>query len=295
MQSDNGQTSEKSKTKKGFSVVGAIQFLGASSIVAFTTWSLNSIISAKSNQQQQLNTFINTISDFMIQDNLDGQTYGKPLVPAVSRAARGYALNTLNTLDGILFIEDKQKKLALLKFLYDSELIGYCKDSAAGKSHSIVATKCPDTRIKLKDARLRGLAFSNLGSILIGLDLSGADLTQSDFSNIDLTHSKFKRSVLTLANFSNSILQYADLSAAFLVDANLTNADLTNSVLNGSQLCGADLTGVIGFETAQLDQVTFDVKTKLPAGGKELLIARNGIFVGPKQPTKSCEVTRLLG
>ena len=81
------------------------------------TWGLNNIISAKSNQQQQLNTFINTISDFMIQNNLDGQSSGTPQVPAVTRAARGYALNTLNTLDGVIFIEDKPKKVALLKFL----------------------------------------------------------------------------------------------------------------------------------------------------------------------------------
>jgi uncharacterized protein YjbI with pentapeptide repeats len=294
MQNDKELTSERTGARKGFSVMGIIQFLGASTFVAIATWSLNSIISTKSNQQEQLNTFINTISDFMIQNNLDGQTSGKPLVPAVSRAARGYALNTLNTLDGVPFIEDQPKKLALLKFLYDSELIGYCRDSAVGKPGSFVTTKCFSTRIKLRDARLRGLKFPTLGAIAVGIDLSGANLTDSDFSNMDLSHAKFKRSLLKNSNFSSSILQHADLSSAFLVNANLSNADLTYSILNGAQLCGADLSGISGFKLAQLNQVAFNAKTKLPAGGKELLIANNGIYVGPKEEIKDCQVTRTL-
>jgi uncharacterized protein YjbI with pentapeptide repeats len=284
----------KSDGKRGFSVAGIIQFLGASSIVAIATWSLNNIISAKSNQQQQLNTFINTISDFMIQNNLDGQTTGKPLVPAVSRAARGYALNTLNTFDGVIFIEDKAKKLSLLKFLYDSELIGFCKDAATGKQESIVSAKCFETRIKLKDAKLTGLSFAQIGSVLTGIDLSGTNLSESNFSNIDLTRARFKSSLLRLVNFNNSILQHANFSAAFLIDANLANAELSGSTFDRSQLCGADLTGVSGLQSARLNQVTFDAKTKLPKGGKELLLANNGIFVGPHELTKQCQPTRIL-
>ncbi|MFN6133885.1 MAG: pentapeptide repeat-containing protein [Synechococcaceae cyanobacterium] len=288
------ETTTKSNAKKGFSIAAIIQFLGASSIVAIATWSLNSIISTKSNQQQQLNTFINTISDFMIQNNLDGQTTGKPLVPAVSRAARGYALNTLNTFDGVIFIEDKPKKLALLKFLYDSELIGFCKDSAAGKQESLVSPKCFETRIKLKDAKLTRLVFSQISFVLTGIDLSGANLSHSNFSNVDLTRARFKRSLLSSADFSNSILQHADFSAAYLIEANLSNADLTGSILDRSQLCGADLTGVSGFQSAKLKQVTFDANTKLPEGGKELLLANNGIYVGPGEMTKQCQPTRIL-
>jgi hypothetical protein len=288
MQNEKESPTEMAGIRKGFSLLGIIQFLGASSIVAIATWSLNSIISAKSNQQEQLNTFINTISDFMIQNNLDGQTSGKPLVPAVSRAARGYALNTLNILDGVFLIEDKPKKLALLKFLYDSELIGYCRDSVVGQRGSIASTKCYNTRIRLKDARLRGLNFSTLGVIAIGIDLSGANLTDSDFSNNDLSHSKFKRSLLKNTNFSNSILQFANLSNAFLVNANLSSADLTNAILSGAQLCGADLTGVTGFQQAKLNQVAFNAHTKLPMGGKAQLIANNGIYV------KECQITRTL-
>jgi uncharacterized protein YjbI with pentapeptide repeats len=290
----NNGTAKSDAKQRGFSVAGIIQFLGASSIVAIATWSLNNIISAKSNQQQQLNTFINTISDFMIQNNLDGQTTGKPLVPAVSRAARGYALNTLNTFDGVIFIEDKPKKLALLKFLYDSELIGFCKDAATGKQESIVSPKCFETRIKLKDAKLNGLSFAQIGSILTGIDLSGANLSNSNFSNIDLTRARFKSSLLRSADFSNSILQNANFSAAFLIDANLANADLTGSILDRSQLCGADLTGVSGFHSARLHEVTFDASTKLPKGGKERLLANNGLYVGPHELTKECQPTRIL-
>jgi hypothetical protein len=86
MQSKNDNLSDQQPPPRGLSFASVIQFLGASSIIAIATWSLNNIISAKGNQQQQLNTFINTISDFMIQNNLDGQSSGKPEVPAVTRA-----------------------------------------------------------------------------------------------------------------------------------------------------------------------------------------------------------------
>jgi hypothetical protein len=63
---------------------------------------------------------------------------------------------------------------------------------------------------------------------------------------------------------------------------------LTNSILDGAQLCSADLTGVIGFQTAKLNQVTFNAQTKLPAGGKKKLMENNGIYV------KDCQITRIL-
>ncbi len=219
--------SQRPEGSKSFSLWNVVQFLGASSIVGVTTWSLSGIISAKGNQQQQLNTFINTISDFMIQNNLDGQTSGQPQLPAVSRAARGYTLNTLSTLDGILFIEDRPKKLSLLKFLYDSELIGYCKSSILG-STSLAQSReqCQISRIKLKDARLKGLNFSELGSIIRGINLSGTDLSYANFRDIDLSFSNFSRATLRSAKFGNSILHQANLSNAFLVNADLIKSDL---------------------------------------------------------------------
>lgn len=289
-QPQQDQQPQKPESNKGFSLLNIVQFLGASSIVGIATWSLSSLISAKGNQQQQLNTFINTISDFMIQNNLDGQTSGKPELPAVSRAARGYALNTLSTLDGILFIEDKPKKLSLLKFLYDSELIGYCRNSVLG-SNSLAQTseQCQVSRIKLKDARLNGLNFSELGSIIRGINLSGTYLSYANLRDMDLSFSNFSRANLRSAQLGNSMLHNSNLSNAFLVNADLTKTDLSQSNLDGAQLCGADLTGAGGLNTAKHQRVTFDNATKLPAKGKDLLLANQGIEVGPNQIIKDCK------
>ena len=288
------QSKDAPKGQKGFSLINTIQFLGASSIVGVITWSIGSFMSAKANQQQQLNTFIVTISNFMIQDNLDGQPSTKARLPAVSRAARGYALNTLSILDGNGVIEDKPKKLALLRFLYDSELIGFCKNSVLGsKSLAQKASEeeCQQSRINLKDARLKGLEFAGLGLVARGIDLSGANLSSSDFSNLDLAFSTFHRSTLSSARFSNSILQQANLSYAVLIDSDLSNADLTQSILSNAQLCGADLAGAEGLETAHLKNVTFDKNTVLPGKIKDLLIANGGIFAGPDEAVKSCKVS----
>lgn len=286
------QPTNEQAGKKGFSLPSIIQFIGASSIIGIITWSLTNYINTKGNQQQQLNTFINTISDFMIQNNLDGQSAGKPQLPAVSRAARGYALNTLSTLDGLAFIEDKPKKLSLIKFLYDSELIGYCKASVLGSkslSQAESQDKCQKSRIKLRDANLRGLDLSGVGLIIRGINLSGTDLSRANLSRIDFSYSDFSRAKLRSTKFQNSILHKASLSNAFLVDADLSNTDLSEINLDGAQLCGANLEEASGAATAKLHNITFDKNTRLPQQWKELIMANNGIFVGANQPIKKCQ------
>lgn len=291
MQPDEEHPPEEPAPQKAFSVVSILQFLGASSIVAITTWSLSGIIAFKNNQQQQLNTFIDVISEFMVQHNLDGPNSGKPFVPAVSKAAHGYALNTLSVLDGGTLFEDKPKKLALLQFLYDSELIGFCTDSTLGESRLKLATQCKDAKIQLKDAKLRRLDFPAIGLIKNGLDLSNTDLTASDFTAVSLKNSRFQRARLNNVDFTNSLLDYADLSSAYLIGAHLNNAQLYYSVLDNSQLCGADLRGAKGLGTASLKQVTFDEETKLPPGGKELLLANHGIY----KKLNACRDTHIYG
>lgn len=287
-----GSTVGASGHEKRFSLLNIFQFLGASTIVGFVTWSLGSYIGAKANQQQQLNTFINTISDFMIQNNLDGQSSGKPQLPAVSRAARGYALNTLSTLDGIVWIEDKPKKIAMLKFLYDSELIGFCKNTVLG-SKSLAqedqSLRCQASRINLKDARLAGLNFTDLSPFLRGINLSGTNLARANFSGNDLTYAQFYRSRLRSSNFSNSILHGANFASSYLVDADLSKADLSRSNLSNSQICGSDFRGAVGLETARMTAVTFDESTKLPKKVKQRLIADKGILVGPRYTIKGCK------
>lgn len=139
-----------------FSLVGVVQFLDASSIIALITWSLTNFINQKNNQQQQLNTFINTVSSLMIDKGLDEQADQVAPKP-VSRAARGFVLNTLGSFDGPWLLRDDSKKQQLLKFLYDSRMIGYCKVPSIGDRNLTAdpRTKCVDPRVDLKDVSLR--------------------------------------------------------------------------------------------------------------------------------------------
>lgn len=282
--------------RRGFSPLGLFQFLGASSLVALLTWGLTNYIGAKNNQQQQLNTFINTISEFMINKQLDVQSSPEALSP-VSRAARGFALNTLNALDGVWPIGDPRKKEALLKFLYDSQLIGYCKNLVIGQRQLPAATaslRCTPSRINLRDARLRQLSMPAVGLVLRGINLAYTDLGRSHFRKLDLSHADFTSSNLLGADLRGSLLVGASLRNAFVMDADLRDSDLSGADLRGAQLCGADLRGAIGLGQARLEGASTDRATRLPQGGAELLRRGGAQLVGPGLPTRSCTRNRVI-
>ncbi|MEB3256044.1 MAG: pentapeptide repeat-containing protein [Synechococcaceae cyanobacterium] len=282
--------------RRGFSPLALVQFLGASSLVAWLTWGLTNYIGAKNNQQQQLNAFINTISEFMINNQLDVQSSPDTL-PPVSRAARGFALNTLTALDGVWPVADPRKKEALLKFLYDSQLIGYCRNPVIGQRRLPTATapvRCTPTRINLRDARLRQLTMPAVGLVLRGINLSYTDLGRSTFRQLDLSHADFTSSNLLGADLRGSLLMGAALRNAFVINADLRGSDLSGADLRGAQLCGADLREVIGLEQVQLGGASFDGTTRLPEGGAELLLRGGAQVVGPDRPTRSCVRNRVI-
>lgn len=279
--------------KNGFSLLSIFQFLGASSIIGIITWSLSSYMSAKGNQQQQLNSYINTISEFMIQNNLDGQSSDKPQLPAVSKAAHGYTLNTLSTFDGIPIVADNDKKLSLLNFLYDSELIGFCTSPGTGFKSLVLSApasdQCQPSRIKLHGANLQDLAFARLGSRIRGINLSRANLSAAKFPEIDLSYADLSGAILRSADFGKSILHGVNFSGAYLVDADLANTDISQSDLSHAQLCGADLSGVHGLASANVEDAVIDAKTQLPAKLKQRLLGQGGILLKSgdtcKEPT----------
>jgi uncharacterized protein YjbI with pentapeptide repeats len=114
------------------------------------------------------------------------------------------------------------------------------------------------TNIFLNDANLQGANLTNVKLNyaymkrvnLTNADLQGANLTGADLTEADLTNVKnailLKDSCLTRANLTNADLQGADLTNADLQGANVTNADLQCAIL-----IGANLTDVIGWDTAK--------------------------------------------
>lgn len=77
---------------------------------------------------------------------------------------------------------------------------------------------------------------------LIGVDLSGIDLSNKNLSGIDLTNTNLTGANLSGANLSGSILKYTDFTNANLKNADLNHSDLENADLYNADLENADLT-----------------------------------------------------
>ena len=273
---DPGVKDSSAAPAQRLTLAAMLQFLGASSIVAILTWSLTNFINHKNNQQSQLNSFIGIISDLMINKGLDSPG-SQPLMPPVSRAAHGFVLNTLETLDGAWPIGDLDKKQELLKFLYDSRMIGFCDLPTVG-AHDLQRkaslAKCVAPRVDLRDAKLMGLDFAPIGTKLMGIDLSQAKLQKSNPNTVDLRFANFAKADLTAVNLGRAMLNSSDLSQASLIGANLAGATISRADLSGSQLCGANLQEVTGLETVDLQGATFDKSTKVTLAQLALLVQR---------------------
>jgi hypothetical protein len=100
--------------------------------------------------------------------------------------------------------------------------------------------------------------------------------------HIDLHGTMLSRAYLPWAHLERAFLYEANLDGAMLQNANLRGAwlwkaSLIDAVLDGAHLEGADLTGVAGLTTAQLQGAHFDKTTKLPEHLR-------GELDGPKKP-----------
>ena len=218
----------------------------------------------------------------MISKGLD--TPGsKALVPPVSRAAHGFALNTLENLNGAWPIGDPDKKQELLKFLYDSRMIGYCTAPSVGAYNLYqhqAKEQCIAPRVDLKDAKLMGLDFDSVGSVLMGMDLSQAKLQKSNLSALDLRFTNFATADLSAANLTQALLNFSNLRQASLIGADLAGASISSADLSGSQLCGANLMLIKGLESAKLTGATFDMSTKVSLAQLAIL-AQRGAHIQP--------------
>jgi uncharacterized protein YjbI with pentapeptide repeats len=89
-----------------------------------------------------------------------------------------------------------------------------------------------------------------LGEDLSGADLSGAIVWDVDLNGRDLSGANLSGADLKDANLSDAILWDANLSGANLQLANLSGADLTDADLSGANLSNADFKDALGIESA---------------------------------------------
>jgi len=275
---------------KTINLRSSIKILGSSVILGLVTWGLTNFISFKNNQQEQLNAYIKAISEFMVHEHI----YNKPPPISVLRAARGYTSNTLATLSGIGPLEDKSKKIALISFLYESSLIGYCpvQDGSSSSADETEKILCTTSQLSLKDANLESLIFADLSDpkpakTWAGIDLTGANLNRSNFKKAILFNSRFDYAKLRSASFESADLSHAQFKKADLRNANFNDAILDQTNFNGSILCGADFTEApANLEPSFFKDAIFDRSTKFPSILKTKLMNQNPLIY-----TKQCIVS----
>jgi len=126
---------------------------------------------------------------------------------------------------------DGARKRSVVQFLYESRLILWYEPELIEKDLPIV--------------------------VLSGADLSDANLSEAHLSNASLRLTDLRRADLSGADLWNADLWSADLSGADLSESNLSEAFLDS----------ADLSGVTGISTEDLDAATSNLRgTTMPDG-----------------------------
>ena len=157
--------------------------------------------------EESLQKYLDKMTDLLLDNHLRDLSQKTE----VREVAKARTLTTLRGLDG-------KRKGAVLRFLYDSQLINKSNDNCDGIIH-------------LEDA-----------------DLSGADLRSADLSGSDLMGVNLEGANLNLANLSD-----ANLSCANLKYANLKSASVRGADLSSARLDSADLTFVLRRDDTKLD------------------------------------------
>lgn len=207
-------------------------------------------ISSDNIQEAALQTYIDRMAELLIKENLS-ESEQKSEVRVVARA------RTLTVLQGL----DKERKGALLRFLYEANLIQKDKtvidlSGANLREANLRWAQLREAylyRANLDGADLRWaqLSFANLSGAslneakLYSADLRWAQLSEASLYEADLNFANLSGADLSGANLIKAELRYdlngANLSGARLIDAHLSGVRLINANLSRADLLNADL------------------------------------------------------
>jgi uncharacterized protein YjbI with pentapeptide repeats len=181
-------------------------------------------------QQTDLNTYIDHMSDLLLNDKLHDSKLSRDEVRRVARARTLIVLTRL----------DPQRKKFVVQFLFETHLID--QRSSANPSYPIVTLDYAD----LNNVDLSGMYLENAD--LFDIDIKNANLNNAYMVGVDISKSLLNGSTLIKTNLYKAnlyldILQGANLSGANLSNANLTSTDLSGANLQGANLSGANLQG----------------------------------------------------
>jgi uncharacterized protein YjbI with pentapeptide repeats len=116
-------------------------------------------------------------------------------------------------------------------------------------------------RVDLQGANLRGVDLS--ANDLRSADMRGANAQGAVLRRTVLRLADLRRADLRMANLQGADLRGANLSEANLENADLVGADLEEAILEHTYLRGADLR-LANIRHAQLESTVYDQTTKLP-------------------------------
>lgn len=159
-------------------------------------------IADNSLREEALQSYIDRISQLLLDKNLKNLDLENPLRDTALDVARARTLSVLRTLDG-------KRKGSLIEFLIDVELIGELNLS----------------EVYLYDADLKRVNLS-------GVNLRGADLRGADLGGANLTGADLSFANLRGANLKGINLNGADLESATLSNAININPDRIKSAQN---------------------------------------------------------------
>jgi hypothetical protein len=291
-------TANPSRSLRPFAAIAAI----TTAVILPNIWPIltkfvDGIIALPARREESVDKFYTTFADLLIKNNrhsLDGAA-GSP----ASYIARAVTLNTFTGFDPVFKIpfprwhagglithdphanplsseqwslfEDKDKKLQLVKFLYESKLIGYCKNFSPDSSLSQVGSypsrlEVIPAKFSLRGASLRGLDFSSLDN-LCGIDLDGVDLRESSFASVFLGGARLKNADLKWANFTETYLYNANMERADLRYAIFKDSEIVDSNLKAAYLCDTDLSIMKLFKPKPKPELPFyNSNTQFPTG-----------------------------
>jgi uncharacterized protein YjbI with pentapeptide repeats len=170
-------------------------------------------------EKRAANTALESYLDDMSNLMLDEPSRNQIQADNVHKIQRSRTIAILMTLG-----EDSESKRAVVRFLYESRLIGF----------------------KEENGQVNEPTISLIGSWLINARLNGLTLAGANLSYTYMDSAKLHNANLSNADLTEAKLTGADLSSADLTDADLTNTTLTN----------ADLSSTKGITDEELEQMT---------------------------------------
>ena len=187
--------------------------------------SMNHQLEQQSNQEQVVDTYLNQMSNLLLQYHLHDSQLSDP-IRAIAQAT---TLTALDRLDG-------EHKNIIILFLYRADLLKYHYYKHGEK-------ECIDRSLPNKFSNEQPIITLSQGNIE-GVTINNLKLSCIDLHNMNLEGSNFSTSLLDRADLGLSLAMNADFSHASMKAANLYYLDLSEAHLQGALLQYANMTGI---------------------------------------------------